>query len=569
MFASHGFRTLAACAALAGLLVLAVAARAGAAALQVLPAKLDVTTLDATRVPQLHAFEPGYRGALRATTGNAAVVRISPASVQVSGSSIAAFTVVPVRAGTASVVVRDAAGHSVVATVRVTTVTLVIHDVPAVTRSLRIETTRYSDGATSATTANVVPRTSRLCAPEVGGTRCTLTVGVTPGAARLRVSFFPLNDEGGHPLAVTEQITTYTAATNFVRDLSNASFLNYFPVRYTPTGSVTLGPPGDTHLWFASESLNGHGIVRATTGGSATYYPTPRNSGYVSLASGRSALVWFAQFTNQPPGGYQTAYIGAITLAGSITLWPTPLDQTCATQYDPLSIAQGPDGNPWFIETLCRTIGIGTISGSSLVYYPMPLDVLGKAVYSDLPYQHEIVTGGDGALWFFVNRCGLNGSSVCSPAVPASGAIGHATTTGPMAFFPLPVTPACVGGFVARGGDGNVWFAQPCTPAGAPSYVGTTIGRIDRLGRITEYFGLATTANDIAEGPDGDIYLSWPGGIARVVTRGTRAGRIDSYLSMRSPSDLNSIGAGPDGKLYVTDGFGRYDRISVPSHPER
>jgi len=553
--------------ALAGALVLAAGVRATAAGLSVTPALLDFDTLGPASARTLKVSESAYTGRVTVTDSNPAVAKIVPAFADARGGATENFTVVPLHGGRADLTFRDRAGHTAVATVLVTAVTLLLHDVPAGTRSVRIEARSFVTGSVSLTSASVNPASSRFCAAESGGTRCVVTAGVTSGATRLRVTFFGPRGRA-QALAITQHVSTFAAAANTVRDLSSATFLNYFPLRGSPVGSVAQGPLGDEHVWFVVQALHSQRIVRAEPTGATTSYATPQSNGYLALASGNSRFLWFALSTAKQNDTVQAAYVGAVTVGGAIDLSATPTDSTCGLRYEPLSIAVGPDGSPWFIETLCRTIGIGTLAGGTLLNYPMPLDVFGNAIYSALPYQHEIAPGADGALWFFVTQCGLKGY-VCSPAVPARGAIGHATTRGALGFVALPPTPGCETGFVAPGGDGNIWFAQPCTPAGAPAYAGTTVGRIDQTGRVTEYFGLSSVANDIAEGPDGDVYLSTTAGIARVVTRGTHAGRIDEYFSPRGPASIDSVGAGPDGKLYATDALNRFARIAVPSHPDR
>jgi streptogramin lyase len=567
MRAPSAFRTPFRRLALGGVLSLASGAHGLAAGLQSAPVTLDFDALGAAHALKLHVPPSASGGRLAIAISNPSVAKITPLSLVVRAGAGATFSVVPLRAGTAHVTVRGRAGKTFSAIVHVTTVTLVLHDVPGAARSLRVETYRFADGRVSGTNQNLDPASSRACAPETGGTRCVLTTGATAGAARLRVTFFA--PRGARPLAIAQRIFTFTQAANAVLEISNASFVNYYPVAGTPGGSVALGPPGDSHVWFVAAAATGARIVKAAPGGTTVSFPIPKTNGAVTLARGtNSPYLWFGVYANQQPGSLLPAYVGAIGVGGATNLSTTPADGTCGVRYEPLSIAVGPNGNPWFLETLCRTIGVGTLAGGSQLNYPMPLDILGNAIYSSSPYQHQIVAGADGSLWFFVTQCGLR-NYACVAELPGRGAIGQITTRGTMRFFPLPPTPGCTRGFVAVAADGNVWFAQPCPPAGAPAYVATTIGRIDPAGRVSEFFGLSSAANDIAEGPDGNVYLSTPGSIARVVTRGTRAGHIDEYLSRRGPSQLNSVGAGPDGFLYATDALGRFDRIAVPSHPDR
>jgi hypothetical protein len=543
----------------------ATAAPAARAAGTAVPAILDFDGLGTGHTQSFRVTSNG--GRLTVATSNPAIAKVVPHAIDARAGLAATFSVVPVRAGTARLTIRGPAGRLALVTVRVTTATLVLHDVFAATRSLRIETYRFADGRSSVTTLGLDPRSPRPCALESGGRRCTVTVGATAGAARLRVTFLAERRGRVIPYAITQRIVAFAPAADTPVELSNAAFEAYFPVSGTPVGSVAAGPPGDPHVWFVTATATGARLVKSA-GRVNSSYPVPKIDGSVTLARGASRYLWFALATSQPAGSLAPSYVGAVAVGGATSLWTTAADPTCGVRYAPLSIAVGPDGNPWFLETLCRTIGVGTLANGTQLNYPFPQDIAGNAMYAARPAQHEIATGADGTLWFFVRQCGLQ-HYACDAALPARGAIGHITTRGGLRFFTLPSAAACADGFLTPGGDGNIWFAQPCAPAGAAPYVASTVGRIDAAGHVTEFAGLGSVADDIAEGPDGNVYLATSGSVARVLTRGTRAGRIDEYLSRRSPAQLTSVGAGPDGFLYATDALGRYARISVPSHVDR
>src|ERR1044071_661360 len=184
--------------------------------------------------------------------------------------------------------------------------------------------------------------------------------------------------------------------------------LTYFRVQ-SPLWGIAAGPDGN--LWFPTAT----GIVKMTTSGETTIYPTPEPiSGRARIALGPDGRMWFTE-------PYQ-GRIGAITLDGALTEY--------TIRDTPLGIAAGSDGNVWF-----GAIGAGgriTPSGDVTI---VPLG--GNAEVRDL------ALGPDGAIWF-----------VQYP----QNFIGRITPDGLIDRF--PVEPVCCVQplSITRGGDGGLWF---------------------------------------------------------------------------------------------------------------
>lgn len=162
---------------------------------------------------------------------------------------------------------------------------------------------------------------------------------------------------------------------------------------------------------------------------------------------------------------------------GRITLYATPNEPACGVHDAPYSVAFGPDYAVWFTEVTCGNVAIGRFQSGGYRTYPLPLDVNKNAEYQVFQLQRQIVAGADGQLYFAALHCGmLNGACVQRPS---NIQIGRITTGGALRFFGLPQVNACEETYLARGGDGNVWFAFGCTPAtvNRPN-VASTVGRI-------------------------------------------------------------------------------------------
>jgi hypothetical protein len=141
----------------------------------------------------------------------------------------------------------------------------------------------------------------------------------------------------------------------------------------------------------------------------------------------------------------------------------------------PTSIASGPDGAMWFIESNLDRIGRIAVDGTTTDY---GLGATGLIL-------GDIVTGADGALWF--TEQGTN-------------AIGRLALDGTVTRFTLPTTNSSPAG-LALGPDGNVWFTERD---------GNAVGAITPAGSIAEF--TVPTADSgpfgITAGPDANMWFT-------------------------------------------------------------
>jgi streptogramin lyase len=119
-------------------------------------------------------------------------------------------------------------------------------------------------------------------------------------------------------------------------------------------------------------------------------------------------------------------------------------------------------------------------------------------------------------------------------------------------FAGVPTGPTSI----ARGPDGNIWFAQPDVKM---------IGRITPDGGLSQTSGgpggITGTLRDLAGGADGTIWftevIAGVGAIKRISTAGTLAA---DYTGL-SGGQPDAITAGPDGNMWFTDMVGSTLRV--------
>ncbi len=168
---------------------------------------------------------------------------------------------------------------------------------------------------------------------------------------------------------------------------------------------IATGPDGA--LWLTEGSSNK--IVRMTTDGVFTIYTLPNNASHPvvspeGITAGPDGALWFA---------VESGFIGRITTAGAITVYPIP-----TASGSPFGIATGPDGAIWFTEQSTSVIGRITMAGT-ITETPTPTGAQG--------FFNYITAGPDGAMWFSeASKIGRIATSVtvtvtCSYALSSGG----------------------------------------------------------------------------------------------------------------------------------------------------
>jgi virginiamycin B lyase len=218
--------------------------------------------------------------------------------------------------------------------------------------------------------------------------------------------------------------------------------------------------------------------------GKVKEHPLPKGTFPNGITVGSDRHIWFTS-------NHKYAHLGRWQRKG-----PTfyHVGATCCLG----NIVNGPDGALWFtaISYYRQTlqwdyIFRATTSGSVQGYF---LNMgSSQSIY---PRPTTIAAGSDGALWFA--ECGVS-------------SIGRITTAGAVTnTYPVPsgATPYDITG----GPDGALWFTES----------GTSIGRIDTSGKVTEYGGLSGTGVGITPGPDGALWFTETSNkIGRITTSGS------------------------------------------------
>jgi virginiamycin B lyase len=236
-------------------------------------------------------------------------------------------------------------------------------------------------------------------------------------------------------------------------------------------------------------------------------FPIPTaNSGPIGIAEGPDGNLWFTESVGK---------IGRITPAGVITEFTVP-----TTGGGPDGITAGPDGNLWFTEAEANKIGRITTAGV-ITEFNIP-------TANSRP--DSITTGPDGNLWF-------------TETAPGANQIGRITTAGTVTGeFLIPSADAEPRGITA-GPDGALWFAESGNP--------DAIGRITTSGTFSPAtpFSVGNGPISIVTGPDGNLWFTE--GIATNVGRITPSGTVTTFTTSRFPSEITT---GPDGNLWFADG---------------
>ena len=290
---------------------------------------------------------------------------------------------------------------------------------------------------------------------------------------------------------------TEGAAWKIGRMTTGFALTNEFPIPIQSSypDSIAKGPDGA--MWFTDVCTSS--IGRIDTGGRIVEYQLPsRDSPHpIGIAPGPDGAMWFVE--------RDEGKIGRITTSGSISEFALPHAS------EPMAIAAAPDGATlWFTEHDAHRLG--------------QITPRGRIIERVLPQDREpegIVAGPDGAMWFteFVRRGTLDdtgavaridlrgriheyivrGPGESRPEAIVAGTrsdlwfvdsndrIGHITTSGKVALYPIPVPGNNPGGHfgetaramptgIVLGPDDNAWYTAWCsnwigmvTPSGSLS----------------------------------------------------------------------------------------------------
>ena len=188
---------------------------------------------------------------------------------------------------------------------------------------------------------------------------------------------------------IVGQVTPSGAFTEYP---TATSFLAGQPHPPSSGVGITAGPDGA--LWFT-----GFGSIgRITTGGSMTSFQVPVSGCQYGggITSGPDGALWFFMQCNSPTG--TANYIGRITTAGAVTMYPTPSATPWSTEGG--GITAGPDGALWFTEpNVLGPIKIGRVTtGGVFSEFTLPANTAPPSGQAN--GLTGITAGPDGAIWF-------------------------------------------------------------------------------------------------------------------------------------------------------------------------
>lgn len=286
-----------------------------------------------------------------------------------------------------------------------------------------------------------------------------------------------------------------------------------------PSPTFTSGPSSTQ-----TSTLNGTPSPVPITSGRIREFSIPTDgSKTTGIAQGSDGNLWFIEEHGNK--------IGRITPQGVITEFSIPTRSSISD-----GITRGPDGNLWFFENKGDKIGRITPQGK-ITEFPVQAgsDIVG------------LTAGPDGNLWFVGYQ---------------PNTIWRMTTSGVITGqFPIP-TAGSGTETIKAGPDGNVWFVEDWGDRVHPK-----IGRITPQGIFTE-FTIPTPLvpgdqnyHDLITGPDGNLWFTE--GLAHKIGRITRQGVITEF-SVPPPSVyFGSLCVGPDGNFWFTDGGNYIGRMTT------
>lgn len=235
---------------------------------------------------------------------------------------------------------------------------------------------------------------------------------------------------------------------------------------------------GNPDVWFDEFGANKIGKVVPSTCAISEFPTGGPGSQPLGLTADHSGVLWFAESAG-------TAAIVKMTTSG----FPTPYAIGLGGS-QPVDVAIAPDNTVWYLDLGRNSVGHLTFPGGS----PSVADFALPTASAEPQFM---TVGPDGNLW--LTETGIVSGTGCRIAKVALGVIPPTITEYQMQFAqPLPDGDFCLG--IANAG-GDLWFAEADSGA---------IGRITTTGVVTEFSipGAGTTAIDVTDGPDGNLWFT-------------------------------------------------------------
>jgi virginiamycin B lyase len=267
----------------------------------------------------------------------------------------------------------------------------------------------------------------------------------------------------------------------------------------------------DGRLWFVDSANRALGNI--TTAGAATRVALA--AGYpvypVGLAAARDGTIWYLT----DGGGGPDAVVRSTPDGTVLTTVPLPYTSVRNT-----GIAEGADGNMWFIDNKAQVIDRITPSG---VITPHEFPSRRAAV------EASVIAGPDGNIWY---------SRTFTDDREPLAVIGKVTPGGVISEYPVPQPDSFV--IPAAGPDGNIWYADNAY---------SSVGRVTGTGVITRFpQPCESHPAQLTSGPGGDVWFYEAGGLpSQSVPRGPHGLSHISPTSQPAPepdcSDTSSSGS--------------------------
>jgi streptogramin lyase len=292
--------------------------------------------------------------------------------------------------------------------------------------------------------------------------------------------------------------------------------------------------------------------------GTIIEYTVPTaNSGVSTIAAGPDGALWFVES--------QAGEVGRITTAGSFTEYPLPPGVA-----SPDAITLGPDKNLWLTDKANHLLRVTTGGAATLYTAPAQLGNIAVGADGNL-WSPEYTTNvldafSTGGALLYHYATGYNnqnayialGSDNNLWIAGNSPTLARATNDGDFMTF-LLAPPMAAGSSMRNlnnGPDGNLWICD---------VTDDLILKVSTDGVVLESYPVPTAnahPSDITTGPDGDLWFTEQTG--NKIGRITTSGAITEYPVPTANAQPYWIVTGPDGNLWFTEANGNKVASIVP-----